>query len=100
MKTLKNRLQEELNKAVLNHNCPDVLMYIDSSSIYWAIDNETFLFIQGHKGIGIYIDDNHKLEEGVKAEGLGFDGVYWNNLDFENPYHISDFKDSIQTINI
>jgi len=100
MKTLKIRLQEELNKAALNHNCPNVTMYVDSSSVYWAIDDETFLFIQGHEGIGSYIDDTHKLEEGIKIEGVGFEGVYWNNLHFKNPYYISDFEESIETVNI
>ena len=100
MKTLKSRLQEELNKSELNHNSPNVTMYIDSSSIYWVIDDETFLFIQGHEGIEDYIDENHKLEEGVKAEGVGFEGVYWNNLHFNSPYHISYFEESIETVNI
>jgi hypothetical protein len=99
-KTLKGKLQKELKNAKVEHGSPDVQMYVDNSSIYWATDSGEFLFIQDHDGIDDYVDEDHKVEGGVKAEGVGSEGVYWNNLDFGSPYHISDFEDAIETVNI
>ena len=98
MKPLKSKLQNELNKNDIE---PNVKMYVDSSSIFWMVEDDTFLFISDHSGILEYIDETHHIIENyANGEGVGVDGVIWNNLDFENPFHISEFQEAVNTVNI
>jgi len=79
---------------------PNVRMWVDSSSIYWISENQGLIWIDEHRGIEDFIDETHQMETRYNmGEGVGNEGVEWNNTDFENPFHISDFTEKIETIN-
>lgn len=91
----KELLVSELNG--LTH--PDVKLWIDECSVFWLSENQGPIWIADHMGLSEYVDPEHRIETRPMGEGVGNEGVEWNNLDFENPYHISDFTERIETIN-
>jgi len=99
MKTLKSKLTNELQKKKCVNGEPNVIIYFDSSSAYWACDNG-FVYLDYHTDIEENIDENHKLESGVSSEGVGSEGVYWENTDLNQPFHITDIEEKIETINV
>jgi len=99
METLKNKLTNELQKLEIANGEPDILIYFDSASAYWASCNG-FLYIENHTDIKDYIDENHKLELGAFAEGVGAEGVFWNNKDLNQPFHISEIQEKIENVNV
>lgn len=92
----QNLLIAELNDQVN----PDVKIWVDSKSIYWLSENQGAIWIDDHSGISDYIDTDHQIEERDMPEGVSDEGIEWNNLDFENPYHITDFTERIEKINL
>lgn len=84
----------------MNQIEPNVQMFVDNSSIYWVSKDGQFVWMADHRGIADYIDENHRIVEEKTPEGVGSEGVYWMNSDFEAPFHISDFFTQIETINV
>lgn len=82
---------------------PNVLMFVDESSIFWVSKDGYYVWIGAHDGIIDYTDETHVIEDRVytekSTEGVGQSGVYWMNHDFNSPFHISDFIDRIAEIN-
>lgn len=78
---------------------PNVKMWIDESAIFWLSENQGPVFISEHTGISAFIDEKHQQEYRKMGEGVGNNGVEWMNKEFENPFHISDFMERIETIN-
>lgn len=82
---------------------PNVLMFVDESSIFWVSKDGYYIWLQDHSGISDYVDADHEIESvrptGKNIEGVGNNGVYWLNADFNSPYHISDFESRINQIN-
>jgi hypothetical protein len=99
MTPLRRKLTNELKEKECINGEPNVRIYFDSSSAYYAGDNG-FVYLESHPDIEDYIDENHKLESGVQDEGVGYEGVYWNNLDLNSPFHITDIEEKIETINV
>lgn len=94
-KMKKQILIDELH----NETEPNVRMWIDKTSIFWISENQGAIWMAEHSGMMIFVDENHRVEERRMGEGVGNNGVEWFNGDFENPFHISDFKGRIETIN-
>jgi hypothetical protein len=101
METLKTKIEKEIaNLKVNNYGQFEGTIYVDQSSHYLVIDDETFVYLSDHLGINDYIDEDHKLTEGCKVEGVGYEGVYWENMDFESPFYIEDIEKTVSTINV
>lgn len=98
MKTLAEKLRNEIES--LDQNEPNVQVFVDNKSIFWVSKDGHFVWMADHQGIAEYIDANHQVSEEKTPEGVGAEGVYWNNLDFESPFHVSDFIEKIETINV
>lgn len=79
---------------------PNVQMFVDSSSIFWVSKDGRFVWMADHTGINEYTNDEHQIVEEKTPEGVGNEGVYWMNGDFESPFHISDFLARIETVNV
>lgn len=101
------KLSEILTKEINSYNSiePNVLIFVDESALFWVTNDGYYIWLQEHSGIesGDFIDENHKKERvrytTKNIEGVGNEGVYWMNEDFEAPYHISDFENRIEEIN-
>ncbi|MBC7914058.1 MAG: hypothetical protein H7Y07_08045 [Pyrinomonadaceae bacterium] len=97
---------ETLNQNLINEieNDTNVLMFADESSIFWVTNSGEYIWIAGHKNINEYVDESHVIEDrrhtDKSTEGVSNSGVYWMNGDFKNPFHISDFTQQIETINV
>lgn len=79
---------------------PRAKMFVDASSIFWVTRNNHFVWMAEHSGINNYIDGSHPLVTEQTPEGVGSEGVWWNNGDFESPFHITDFLARIETVNV
>lgn len=96
-------LRETLLNEIESYNeaCPPVEMWIDEvGNIFWSSkDGEMVHIDQDRGGIAKYIDENHSSEYATNSPDC-VHGCYviWNNSDFDNPYHISDFTNQISTI--
>lgn len=98
---LADTLMNEIQNATPSFRTePDVIMFLDQSSIFWVSKDGHFVWMGEHGGINPYLDSNHEIVTEKTPEGVGHEGVYWNNWDFESPYHISDFISKIETINV
>jgi hypothetical protein len=95
------KLSEILTKEINSYDSvePNVKIFVDESAYFWVTKDDEFVWLQDHKGIEEYKDDNHKFVEEKTPEGVGNYGVYWMNQDFESPFHISDFTNRIDEIN-
>lgn len=91
--------KQVLISELKNQTEPNVRMWIDESAIFWLSENQGAIWISDHSGISDYIDETHPKEYRVMSEGVGNTGCEWMNQDFENPFHISDFMERIETIN-
>lgn len=95
---LRDKLEIEIKSY--NELPPDVDIWVDNSALFWHTKGGHFVYMQEHRDIKGYLDNDHKLEE-IRAKGeVGDQGVYWKNKDFENPFTLQDFLDKIETINI
>lgn len=108
--TLKEQLLADLNVVSNGGNLvePDAMFFVDESSIYWFSPSGLFLFMVSHNDLYDYIDECHDIVHAssdapggavVVPEGVGSMGVFWKNLDFNSPFHLSDFIDQINTVN-
>lgn len=79
---------------------PRATMFVDAASIFWVTKDRNFIWMAGHTGINEYVNKMHTIETERTPEGVGSEGVWWNNGDFESPFHVSDFIAQIETINV
>ena len=75
-------------------------MFVDQTAIFWVSKNGDYIWMQDHGGIEDFTDELHNEVEEKNPEGVGNTGVYWMNADFESPFHISDFENRIDEINV
>lgn len=98
-------LRETLLNEIESYNepCPPVEIWIDETgNIFWNPKNDDVDLVwidQDRGGLDKYVDETHIAD----TSGSGYDCiqgsfVIWNNSDFENPYHVSDFTKQITTI--
>jgi len=98
---LSKILNEEITATELTE--PDVLMFVDESSIYWVSKDGYYVWMSDHDGISGYTNETHKIEDRryseKSTEGVGQTGVYLLNQNFNSPFHVSDFEKRIGEIN-
>jgi hypothetical protein len=78
---------------------PEVEMWVDDSAIFWMSKTSGPIFLAAHTGLEEYIDENYKMVNEKMPEGVADNGTYWNNQDFNSPFHISEFLERIKEIN-
>jgi hypothetical protein len=92
---LSQKLLAEINEST------NVQMFIDeSANIFWVSKEGRYIWMMQDSSYLAYIDENHIEVNEKSPEGAGNTGVYWNNEDFNNPFHITDFEKRISTITI
>ena len=97
--TLSQELLQEIN--LTNEIEPNVSMFIDSSAnIFWVSKGGHYVHMSQDSSYNDYIDETHIEVEQKSPESVSNTGVYWNNQDFNSPFHITDFQERIATINV
>jgi hypothetical protein len=98
-------LSETLMLILSSYNSvePNIKMWVDSEAIFAVFEmedgEEKFLYMTDHRGIEDYIDEDHEeVEINYAPEGVGSQGLFWMNQDFESPFHVSDFEKQIRTV--
>ena len=99
--TLRDKLTLEIESNE-NQIEPNVTIWVDDNcSIFWETKDGEYVFLASDSNYSNYKDDSHQeIELDTAPEGVSEKGVRWNNLDFETPFHISDFMNRINTITI
>jgi hypothetical protein len=92
---LSQKLLAEINEST------NVRMFIDeSANIFWVSKEGRYIWMMQDSSYLAYIDENHIEVNEKSPVGVCNTGVYWNNEDFNNPFHITDFEKRISTITV